>query len=202
MNHKTKTYAWQGIDRSGTHVSGHSSGQNSALVKALLRGRGIRPTQVNAARRITNLLFLFTEKPQSATQPRSGIYLVCFLPQLKVHFRKSRIGIGVDTSERLSRFHLIALFHKQIEDIGVKRIIISVSYDNAGIGTGERENFGHFAIEYGTDDCLFLCLNINTVAVGRDVPLAVAVYSKLRYNGRGTRNRHGQLAFVGGEVFG
>ncbi|WEJ20929.1 type II secretion system F family protein [Pseudomonas sp. SD17-1] len=53
MNHKTKTYAWQGIDRSGAHVSGHRSGQNSALVKALLRGRGIRPTQVNAARRIT-----------------------------------------------------------------------------------------------------------------------------------------------------
>lgn len=53
MNHKTKTYAWQGIDRSGTHVSGHSSGQNSALVKALLRGNGIRPTQVNAAGRIT-----------------------------------------------------------------------------------------------------------------------------------------------------
>ena len=36
MNLKTRTYAWQGIDRSGTHVSGHSSGQNSALVKALL----------------------------------------------------------------------------------------------------------------------------------------------------------------------
>ncbi|KTC23169.1 type II secretion system protein F [Pseudomonas putida] len=53
MNHKTKTYAWQGIDRSGTHVSGHSSGQNSALVKALLRGRGIRPTQVSPARRFT-----------------------------------------------------------------------------------------------------------------------------------------------------
>ncbi|MCS5515660.1 hypothetical protein NWF32_11415 [Pseudomonas qingdaonensis] len=34
-------------------MSGHSSGQNSALVKALLRGRGIRPTQVSPARRFT-----------------------------------------------------------------------------------------------------------------------------------------------------
>ncbi|NER62996.1 type II secretion system F family protein [Pseudomonas sp. MAFF212427] len=53
MNLKTRTYAWHGIDRSGTHVSGHSSGQSPALIKALLRNRGIRPTQVHTKRAFT-----------------------------------------------------------------------------------------------------------------------------------------------------
>lgn len=51
MTLKTRNFAWQGIDSTGTHVSGHSSGQSTALVRAMLRGRGIRPTQVSPARR-------------------------------------------------------------------------------------------------------------------------------------------------------
>lgn len=53
MSLKTRNYAWQGIDRSGTPISGHCSGQSPALIKALLRNRGIRPTQVNPAHALT-----------------------------------------------------------------------------------------------------------------------------------------------------
>ncbi|MDD0974264.1 type II secretion system F family protein [Pseudomonas fontis] len=46
MTTKTRTYTWQGIDRTGARVSGHNQGHSPALIKNLLRQRGIRPTQV------------------------------------------------------------------------------------------------------------------------------------------------------------
>lgn len=46
MTTKSRTYAWQGIDPTGAHVSGQCEGQSPALIKTLLRKRGIRPTTI------------------------------------------------------------------------------------------------------------------------------------------------------------
>ncbi|PWB35328.1 type II secretion system protein F [Pseudomonas sp. SDI] len=46
MTTKTRTYTWQGIDRHGARISGVHDGQSPALIKALLRRRGIRPLHV------------------------------------------------------------------------------------------------------------------------------------------------------------
>lgn len=52
---KTRTYSWQGVDHTGARVSGRSDGQSPALVKAMLRTRGIRTTRIHHARRLTSL---------------------------------------------------------------------------------------------------------------------------------------------------
>lgn len=50
---KTRTYSWQGVDHNGARVSGRSDGQSPALVKAMLRKRGIRTTRIHHARRFS-----------------------------------------------------------------------------------------------------------------------------------------------------
>lgn len=54
---KTRTYSWQGVDRNGARVSGRSDGQSPALVKAMLRKRGIHTTRIHNAKRLTTLTF-------------------------------------------------------------------------------------------------------------------------------------------------
>lgn len=54
---KTRTYNWQGVDRNGTRVSGRSDGQSPALVKAMLRKRGIYTTRIRHSRRLSGLKF-------------------------------------------------------------------------------------------------------------------------------------------------
>ncbi len=43
---KISVYAWEGIDRKGTKVTGELSAQNPALIKAKLRKQGISPGKV------------------------------------------------------------------------------------------------------------------------------------------------------------
>lgn len=43
---KVSLYAWQGTDRTGRKMSGESSAQNPAQIKARLRQRGIIPGKV------------------------------------------------------------------------------------------------------------------------------------------------------------
>jgi len=43
---KVSLYAWQGTDRTGRKMSGESSAQTPALIKAQLRQRGIIPGKV------------------------------------------------------------------------------------------------------------------------------------------------------------
>ncbi|BDB17603.1 type II secretion system protein F [Pseudomonas sp. CYM-20-01] len=43
MDNASTIYAWEGINRKGRRVSGHSAGHNPALVKAQLRRQGISP---------------------------------------------------------------------------------------------------------------------------------------------------------------
>ncbi|OAI86024.1 type II secretion system F family protein [Pseudomonas putida] len=52
---KTRTYSWQGVDRNGARVSGRSDGQSPALVKAMLRKRGIHTTRIRHSRRLAAL---------------------------------------------------------------------------------------------------------------------------------------------------
>lgn len=46
MDNASTLYAWEGINRKGRRVSGHTTGHNPALVKAQLRRQGISPGQV------------------------------------------------------------------------------------------------------------------------------------------------------------
>lgn len=46
MNDTATIYAWEGINRKGRRVSGHTVGQNLALIKAQLRQQGICPGRV------------------------------------------------------------------------------------------------------------------------------------------------------------
>lgn len=43
---KVSLYAWEGIDRKGTKVSGELSGPSLPLIKAQLRKQGINPIKV------------------------------------------------------------------------------------------------------------------------------------------------------------
>ncbi|WP_095154421.1 type II secretion system F family protein [Pseudomonas sp. Irchel 3E13] len=54
---KTRTYNWQGVDRNGARVSGRSDGQSPALIKAMLRKRGIHTTRIHHSRRVSTLKF-------------------------------------------------------------------------------------------------------------------------------------------------
>jgi len=46
MDNASRTYAWEGTNRQGHRVSGHTTGHNLALSKAKLRQQGIRPSSV------------------------------------------------------------------------------------------------------------------------------------------------------------
>ncbi len=54
---KTRTYSWKGVDRTGTRISGRSDGQSPALVKAMLRKRGIHTTRIRHIRQLSALKF-------------------------------------------------------------------------------------------------------------------------------------------------
>ncbi len=41
---KADMYAWEGMDKSGKRVKGEVSGQSEALVKAVLRRQGVKPS--------------------------------------------------------------------------------------------------------------------------------------------------------------
>ncbi len=46
MNNASTTYTWEGINRKGRRVGGHTRAHNPALVKAQLRQQGISPGRV------------------------------------------------------------------------------------------------------------------------------------------------------------
>ncbi|MDF9775169.1 type II secretion system F family protein [Pseudomonas baetica] len=80
---KISVYAWEGIDRKGTKVTGELSAQNPALIKAKLRKQGISPGKVrkkkhslfNMGKRITARdIALFTR--QMATMMKAGVPLL------------------------------------------------------------------------------------------------------------------------------
>ncbi|WDU61533.1 type II secretion system F family protein [Pseudomonas poae] len=83
MNHASTIYAWEGINRKGRKVSGRTSGQSPAMIKAQLRQRGISPGRV---RKKSPMLVNFTSpiKPaditlftrQLATLLKAGIALL------------------------------------------------------------------------------------------------------------------------------
>ena len=47
MNNTSTLYAWEGINRKGRRVCGHTTGHNPAMVKAQLRRQGISPGRVH-----------------------------------------------------------------------------------------------------------------------------------------------------------
>lgn len=80
---KANIYAWEGVDRKGTKLSGELSGHNPALVKAQLRKQGINPGKVRKksaslfgkGKRIKPMdIALFTR--QMATMMRAGVPLL------------------------------------------------------------------------------------------------------------------------------
>jgi type IV pilus assembly protein PilC len=80
---KISVYAWEGIDRKGTKVTGELSAQNPALIKAKLRKQGITPGKVrkknhsvfNMGKRIkAQDIALFTR--QMATMMKAGVPLL------------------------------------------------------------------------------------------------------------------------------
>jgi type IV pilus assembly protein PilC len=80
---KASIYAWEGVDRKGTKLSGELSGHNPALVKAQLRKQGINPGKVRKksaslfgkGKRIKPMdIALFTR--QMATMMRAGVPLL------------------------------------------------------------------------------------------------------------------------------
>ncbi|WP_430461703.1 type II secretion system F family protein [Thalassolituus sp. LLYu03] len=83
---KKSAFAWEGVNRKGQKVKGEMTGQNGAIVKALLRKQGVTPTKV---RKIAQPLFAFgggkkKVKPsdiaffirQMATMIKAGVPLV------------------------------------------------------------------------------------------------------------------------------
>lgn len=80
---KVNVYAWEGIDRKGTKMSGELSGHNPALIKAQLRKQGINPGKVKKkgtslfgkGKRIKPMdIALFTR--QMSTMMRAGVPLL------------------------------------------------------------------------------------------------------------------------------
>jgi len=80
---KVNLYAWEGLDRKGTKLSGEMAGQNPALVKAQLRKQGINPGKVRKktasflrrGKKIKPMdIALFTR--QMATMMRAGVPLL------------------------------------------------------------------------------------------------------------------------------
>jgi type IV pilus assembly protein PilC len=80
---KVSVYAWEGIDRKGTKLTGELSGHNPALIRAQLRKQGITPSKVrkkstsifSAGKKIKPLdIVLFTR--QMATMMKAGVPLL------------------------------------------------------------------------------------------------------------------------------
>lgn len=80
---KISAYAWEGVDKKGTKVSGELNGHNPALVKAQLRRQGINPTRVKKksasifgnGKRIKPLDIAFFSR-QMATMMKAGVPLL------------------------------------------------------------------------------------------------------------------------------
>ncbi len=80
---KVSVYAWEGLDKKGTKVTGELSGHNPALVKAQLRKQGINPTKVKkksvsifgAGKKIKPLDIAFFSR-QMATMMKAGVPLL------------------------------------------------------------------------------------------------------------------------------
>lgn len=80
---KVSVYAWEGLDKRGTKVTGELTGHNPALVKAQLRKQGINPTKVKkksvsifgAGKKIKPLDIAFFSR-QMATMMKAGVPLL------------------------------------------------------------------------------------------------------------------------------
>jgi type IV pilus assembly protein PilC len=80
---KVSVYAWEGLDKKGTKVTGELNGHNPALVKAQLRKQGINPTKVKkksvsifgAGKKIKPLDIAFFSR-QMATMMKAGVPLL------------------------------------------------------------------------------------------------------------------------------
>lgn len=80
---KIATFAWEGIDRKGTAISGELKGHNQAIVRAQLRKQGISPKKIkkkkesifNRGKKIKPMdIALFTR--QMATMIKAGVPLI------------------------------------------------------------------------------------------------------------------------------
>jgi type IV pilus assembly protein PilC len=80
---KVSVYAWEGIDKKGTKLTGEINGHNPALVKAQLRKQGINPTKVRKksvsifgkGKKIKPLDIAFFSR-QMATMMKAGVPLL------------------------------------------------------------------------------------------------------------------------------
>jgi type IV pilus assembly protein PilC len=80
---KVSVYAWEGVDKKGTKVTGEIKGHNQALVKAQLRKQGINPTKVRKksisifgkGKKIKPLDIAFFSR-QMATMMKAGVPLL------------------------------------------------------------------------------------------------------------------------------
>lgn len=80
---KVSVYAWEGVDKKGTKLSGEISGHNPALVKAQLRKQGVNPTKVRKksasifgkGKKIKPLDIAFFSR-QMATMMKAGVPLL------------------------------------------------------------------------------------------------------------------------------
>jgi type IV pilus assembly protein PilC len=80
---KVSVYAWEGLDKKGTKLTGEASGHNPALVKAQLRKQGINPTKVRKksvsifgkGKKIKPLDIAFFSR-QMATMMKAGVPLL------------------------------------------------------------------------------------------------------------------------------
>lgn len=80
---KVSVYAWEGVDKKGTKVSGELNGHNPALVKAQLRKQGINPLKVKkkstslfgSGKKIKPLDIAFFSR-QMATMMKAGVPLL------------------------------------------------------------------------------------------------------------------------------
>ena len=80
---KVSVYAWEGLDKKGTKITGELSGHNPALIKAQLRRQGISPTKVKkksvslfgAGKKIKPLDIAFFSR-QMATMMKAGVPLL------------------------------------------------------------------------------------------------------------------------------
>lgn len=80
---KVSVYAWEGVDKKGTKLTGEINGHNPALVKAQLRKQGINPTKVRKksvwifgkGKKIKPLDIAFFSR-QMATMMKAGVPLL------------------------------------------------------------------------------------------------------------------------------
>jgi type IV pilus assembly protein PilC len=80
---KVSVYAWEGVDKKGTKLSGEINGHNPALVKAQLRKQGVNPTKVRKkstsifgkGKKIKPLDIAFFSR-QMATMMKAGVPLL------------------------------------------------------------------------------------------------------------------------------